>query len=838
VTVVYRLGVDLGTTFTAAAIHRDGEVRIFPLSTDRATIPSVVAVKGDGGVVIGTAAERRAMGEPERIAREFKRRIGDATPIFIDGKPYTAQWFLGKLLERVLQMVTEREAEAPARVAVTHPANWRSFKTDLLLEAVGLAGLDPATTALLTEPEAAAMSYAASAEVAEGDIIAVYDLGGGTFDAAILRRDRTGFEILGAPEGVERLGGIDFDAALFNHVVATLGPVYDNLDPSDPATILAVARLRRDCTEAKEALSFDTDATIPVVLPNHQQDVRVVRQELETLIRPGLTTSIDALRRALHSAGVGPADVSRVLLVGGSSRVPLVAQLVSSELNRPVTVDADPKQGVAVGAAYAAAGTHYRTRGASIRANAGFDLPTSAIPAGEAPSPAASGSFWETTGPPQAAMTPPAPAEAGATPASPATTSEPWHITTPPTPVGQQPPVPYAASPAEPALQPDLSARFWSTTTPPTPVGEQPAAFGLPPSTGGQPGDQVSDPAPSAVENGGRRMLFIAIATAVTLVVVVGGLLLRGVFSAEEPTAATGEPATPGPLAGWPASLTVAVAGESGLDSQSTLIAVLEGELGIDVELTPLDSQSAVIEALSSQDAALGLIDPLAYAGATSAGAAIRPAGIEAASSSDTGSIQIVGITRAGNAGINSLADAGGTFVCFTDRSSLAGYQFPAAALAAAGVDLQTLQSEVAGDDEAAIEFVANGTCPIGFAVEQSVTDAVASGNVAGVVDATGEESDASSASADLKVVWRSAPITADPLALGTWLPQDLQDEVIEIVTEKANRDWAAGNGYCDTASACTVNGSSGWGYVPATDADFEGYRQVCRLPDIEGCNP
>src|SRR5690606_28090011 len=142
----------------------------------------------------------------------------------------------------------------------------------------------------------------------------------------------TGFEILGQPEGIERLGGIDFDAAVFNHVTKALGGKLDELDEDDPATIAAVARLREECVEAKEALSSDTDASIPVLLPNIATEVRLTRAELEAMVRPALHSTIEALRRALRSADVTPEQLHSVLLVGGSSRMPLVAQLVGAEL--------------------------------------------------------------------------------------------------------------------------------------------------------------------------------------------------------------------------------------------------------------------------------------------------------------------------------------------------------------------------------------------------------------------------------------------------------------------------------------------------------------------------
>ena len=115
-----------------------------------------------------------------------------------------------------------------------------------------------------TEPEAAAAQYAAQTRINPGDKVAVYDLGGGTFDACVLEKTGSGFHALGTPEGVEHLGGVDFDEAVLRHVLSTL---HTTLDPDDPEVTTGLARLRRDCVEAKEALSTDTDTLIPVALP-------------------------------------------------------------------------------------------------------------------------------------------------------------------------------------------------------------------------------------------------------------------------------------------------------------------------------------------------------------------------------------------------------------------------------------------------------------------------------------------------------------------------------------------------------------------------------------------
>ena len=349
----YQLGVDLGTTWTAAAVARQGQVQMTGLGNRSAAIPSVVHQAHDGTTLTGDAADRRGPSEPLRVAREFKRRLGDPTPVLLGGTPYSAEALLGMLLDAVVTRVIEREGGPPTHLTVTRPANWGPYKIELFEHAIGMAGIPAATT--LTEPEAAALAYAANERVEPGALVAVYDLGGGTFDTAILRKTTDGFAILGQPAGIERLGGIDFDEAVVGHVRATLGPVLDRTDPTDPAVLRALTRLRRECVDAKEALSWDTEATIPVLLPGLQTEVRLTRGEFEAMIRPTLHATVDAMRRTMGAAAVDPHEISAVLLVGGSSRIPLVAELVSEAFGRPVAVDTHPKHAVALGAARAAA---------------------------------------------------------------------------------------------------------------------------------------------------------------------------------------------------------------------------------------------------------------------------------------------------------------------------------------------------------------------------------------------------------------------------------------------------------------------------------------------------
>jgi actin-like ATPase involved in cell morphogenesis len=347
--MAYTLGIDLGTTHTAAAVRVGDRVDIARLGGRRPEIPSVVFVDTDGTLLIGETAERHGAADPARLAREVKRRIGDPIPVLVGGSPYSAHALTGHLLQQVVQIVSDQQRARPSAVTVTHPANWGPYKRELLEQAARLAEVGNVT--LGPEPEAAAVRYTTGQQVRPGEIIAVYDLGGGTFDAAVLRKTEAGFMLLGQPEGIEQLGGVDFDEAVFNHVLGALGDGVSRLAPDDDDATAAVARLRRDCQEAKEALSFDTEVMIPVALPGLHTRLRLNRSEFEAMITPVLADTMAATRRALRSAGVAPEDVTSILLAGGSSRIPVVAQLVGAEFERPVVLDPDPEHSVAIGAA-------------------------------------------------------------------------------------------------------------------------------------------------------------------------------------------------------------------------------------------------------------------------------------------------------------------------------------------------------------------------------------------------------------------------------------------------------------------------------------------------------
>ncbi|TWF79477.1 Hsp70 protein [Pseudonocardia hierapolitana] len=353
--MAYQVGVDLGTTWTAVAVCRSGGPAELVQLGERAPAVPTVAFVGDGGEFgIGEIAERHAAAEPARVVEEFTRRIGDRTPIVVNGEPVAPEALAARFVGHLLHRVAAQEGGPAAGVALTHPAAWGPHKLGLLRD--GLAGHGLPGVVLLPEPQAAAIGYASVARVEPGSVIAVYDLGGGTFDAAVLRTaDRAGgVELLGRAEGIDRLGGLDFDEAVFEHVQAELGDEWDGLDPADGMVLAAVAGLRRECIAAKEALSQDTEATITVALPGVHRLVRLDRARFEEMIRPAVEETVAALGRAVTSAGLPGGVVPTVVLAGGSSRIPLVRTLVERELGLPTAAGIDPKGVIALGTALAA----------------------------------------------------------------------------------------------------------------------------------------------------------------------------------------------------------------------------------------------------------------------------------------------------------------------------------------------------------------------------------------------------------------------------------------------------------------------------------------------------
>ncbi|MDJ0771496.1 MAG: Hsp70 family protein [Ilumatobacter sp.] len=520
----YSLGVDLGTTYTAAAIQRGDRLEIVDLGTRSAAIPSVVYLRDDGEVLTGEAATRRGATDPGRISREFKRRMGDTTAILLGGVPYSVDALMASLLRSVVSIASERHGGHPESIAVAHPANWGQYKIDLLEQAVRRADLDDVR--FVTEPQAAAIHYATLERLEPGATIAVYDLGGGTFDAAVLRKDEAGFELIGEPEGIERLGGIDFDEAVFRHVAGALGAALEDLDPEDPVALSAVTRLREECVAAKEALSGDTEVSIPVILPSLHTEIRLTRAEFEAMIRPALGDTLVVLNRTLRSAGLTADDLHSVLLVGGSSRIPLISQLVGAELGRPVALDVHPKHSVALGAA-ALAGGLAGTSGGSGTAVA------TVVPDPEdlAPEPADEPTALEPAAPEPAGDEPTAPEPAAPEPAElmPVVAAAPPEPSTEPDPPAPADEVVVVADEPSGATA-ELAALAEQAPAPPTQdVPTAAATEPLAATSAAGPPPAPRAPASGANDGGsGRRVALIGGGVAAAAILIVGGIVAFG----------------------------------------------------------------------------------------------------------------------------------------------------------------------------------------------------------------------------------------------------------------------------------------------------------------------
>lgn len=346
----YGLGIDLGATFSSAAISRDGTVEVVTLGQRAASVPSVLHLGQDGTVAAGEAAERRGQDDHWRTTREFKRRLGDDIPILVAGTSFSVQLLMAHQLRSVYDHVVERQGSVPSALTVSHPAGWGPFKVDLMNEAFEQAGLKGAE--LVTDPEAAGFELNAGRDLEYGSIVAVYDLGGTTFGTALLRKGAGGEMVaIGSPNSIDRTGGVSFDQAIFEHVRSAVDGGLEDVDRDDPLITNALIRLRQECTQAKEALSTDTEVTIPVGVGSISTTVRLTRVEFEDMIRPTIEDTLSILRQTIVDGGRQPDDISTIQLVGGSAAVPLVGEMVTAEFGTPVALDRNPAFSVVRGAA-------------------------------------------------------------------------------------------------------------------------------------------------------------------------------------------------------------------------------------------------------------------------------------------------------------------------------------------------------------------------------------------------------------------------------------------------------------------------------------------------------
>ncbi len=347
----WRLAIDFGTSYTAAASERNGRITTV-LFDGSPRIPSVVAVDDLGRLVVGSVAEREMARAPERAERCPKRRIGDPVLLLGDAavRPVDA---IAAVLRYVFDEAVHQSGGArPRQVIITHPARWGSVRLGLMAEIARTAGLPEPW--FVSEPVAAAAAESEAAALGDGQLAAVFDLGGGTFDTALVRRVGAGFEVVGPPGGNDRVGGETFDERLSVHLgelLARTNPdAWEQLRFSDERTWRRAAfDFRSAVRSAKEALSTHVDAAVYLGAPV-DAEMRVTRDEFERLIHDDLQLALGELAATVAAAGFTPADLRSVFLVGGSGRIPLAARLVGEWLGRVPVTWGDPKSAVVIGA--------------------------------------------------------------------------------------------------------------------------------------------------------------------------------------------------------------------------------------------------------------------------------------------------------------------------------------------------------------------------------------------------------------------------------------------------------------------------------------------------------
>ncbi|WP_344610264.1 Hsp70 family protein [Dactylosporangium salmoneum] len=357
--VGYRLGVDFGTSNTVAMLAwPDGHVR--PLLFDGSpTLPSAVYADEAGGLLVGRDAMHAARIGPERYEPNPKRRIDEPAVLLGDREIATVD-LIAAVLGRVAGEARRVTGGVLGPATVTCPAAWAQTRRGVLLAAARRAGLGEVT--LVPEPVAAAQVFLTlpgqdAPRGRPGPAFVVYDLGAGTFDASVVRHAGEFFEVL-ATEGLNTSGGLDIDAAIVAYLGASNGgqnpEAWGRLaHPSTSAERRAHRMLWDDVRSAKEILSRTASTMIHV--PPLDADVPLGRDQFEQLARPILTATVTATRAAVAAAGLGPGDVGGVFLVGGGSRIPLVATMLHQALGKAPTVVEQPELVVAQGAVGASA---------------------------------------------------------------------------------------------------------------------------------------------------------------------------------------------------------------------------------------------------------------------------------------------------------------------------------------------------------------------------------------------------------------------------------------------------------------------------------------------------
>ncbi|QYG91110.1 Hsp70 family protein [Iamia sp. SCSIO 61187] len=413
---MWNLAIDFGTSNTTGATWADGVVEAVEVAGDR-RVPSVVLLSAGGTWIVGREADNQAAVVPERVERAPKRRLGKGHTLLLGGQAVPINDAVAALLGPHTEAARAKHGGEPGHIVLTHPARWGPERIDVLRAAARQAGFS--RVEFCPEPVAAAHYVEDPLEV--GQHVAVYDLGGGTFDTCVMRRTETSFKVVGLPGGTERIGGEDFDHRMFQHLgslVAREDPtVWENMQTSDErAWRRAGADLLTQARAAKEQLSRNPRASVYV--GSLERDITVTRDEFEALIAADVDRTVDEMARTIESAGLSKYDIAKVYLVGGSSRLPLVQQRMGERYGDRVSTWDDPKGAVVLGAAKFS-GTLQAAEAAGTPLDHG--LPQAPVPSGpiqvSAPPPRPGGA---TPGPDLAKAPGPPPPPPAAAPAAPA----------------------------------------------------------------------------------------------------------------------------------------------------------------------------------------------------------------------------------------------------------------------------------------------------------------------------------------------------------------------------------------------------------------------------------
>ena len=339
------IGIDLGTTNSCVAVMEGGEAVVIPNAEGNRTTPSVVAFSKDGERMVGQVAKRQAITNPDRTISSIKREMGSDHKVTIDGKQYTPQEISAMILQKLKGDAEAYLGQPVSEAVITVPA----YFTDAQRQATKDAGLE--VKRIINEPTAAALAYGVDKE--EAQKIMVYDLGGGTFDVSILDIDDGVIEVL-ATAGNNRLGGDDFDKCIMDYLAAEFKKE-NGIDLTTDK--VAMQRLKEAAEKAKIELSGVTTSNVnlPYITadatgPKHL-DVTITRAKFNELTNHLVQATMGPVRQALSDAGLKSGDLHKVLLVGGSSRIPAVQEAVKQITGQEGFKGINPDECVAVGAA-------------------------------------------------------------------------------------------------------------------------------------------------------------------------------------------------------------------------------------------------------------------------------------------------------------------------------------------------------------------------------------------------------------------------------------------------------------------------------------------------------